>query len=115
SAHVKANKLKMLAVASLEPFALTPGLPTMAASGLPGFEAIAIAGILAPGGTPPAIVNRLNQVIKQVLSKPTLKEKFLSSGVELIPSSPEQFGEKIKSEMAKWGKLLKDSGVNAEM
>jgi tripartite-type tricarboxylate transporter receptor subunit TctC len=111
---VKAGKLKALAVTSLKPFSYAPGVPTVTASGLPGFESILFAGILAPGGTPAAIISRLNQEIVRALSKPDVPAQFPKLGIdaEVVPSSPEQFAAKIDSEMVKWGKIFKDAGLN---
>ncbi len=114
TAHFKSGKLKGLAVTTLEASAQAPGLPTLAASGLPGYEAIGIDGILVPAGTPAAIIQRLNQEIVRFLNRPDVKEKFLSSGAETVGSSPEQFAVKIKSEIDKWGKVLRDAGIKPE-
>ncbi len=111
AALVKAGKLRALAVTSAEPSALVPGLPTAAASGVPGYEAVGRTGIWAPAKTPAAIIARLNQEIVRVLSLPDVKEKFLNAGVEVVGSSPEQFAATIKSEIAKMSKVIKDAGV----
>jgi tripartite-type tricarboxylate transporter receptor subunit TctC len=105
--------LKALAVTSARPSALTPDLPTVAAT-VPGYEAVAIFGIFAPAKTPPALVNRLNQEIVRVLNKADVKEKFFNAGAETVGSSPEQFAAAGKSEMAKWGKVIKEAGIRAE-
>ena len=110
--HVKAGKLKPLAVTSLEPYSYTPDLPTLAASGLAGFESILVSGVMVPAGTPPEIITRLNQEIVRVLRGPEVKEKV--PGSEVMGSTPAAFGGKINSEIAKWGKLLKNAGVNLE-
>ena len=113
--HVKAGKLRALAVTTLEPFPPAPGLPTLAASGVPGYESILIAGMLAPAETPVAIVNRLNQEIVRILKRPDIAEKFTTNGVEVLGSTPAEFSAKIKSEIAKWAKVLKDAGVKMEL
>src|SRR5262249_15750219 len=109
--NAKIGKLRALAVTSLEPTPLVPGLPTVSASGLPGYESITIAGMLAPAGAPGARIDRLNQEVMRVLNSAEVTEKFLSEGAEGLGGSPAQFGAKIKSEIAKWGKVLKDAGV----
>jgi tripartite-type tricarboxylate transporter receptor subunit TctC len=109
--HVKSGKLRALAVTSAQPTALAPGLPTIAASGLPGYECGTLQGLFAPARTSPSIVNRLNQDVVRILISPEVKERFVASGVEAIGSSPEQLAATIKSEMAKWGKLIKDTGI----
>jgi len=113
--QVKAGRLRALAVTSLEPTALAPGLPTMAASGLPGYESIGMTGIFAVGDkTPRPIIARLNQEILKFLAKPEIKEQFLKSGVEMVGSTPEQFTEAIRADVAKMGKLIKDIGLRVE-
>jgi tripartite-type tricarboxylate transporter receptor subunit TctC len=113
--QVKAGRLRALAVTSLEPTALAPGLPTMAASGLPGYESIGMTGIFAVGDkTPRPIIARLNQEILKFLAKPEIKEQFLKSGVEMVGSTPEQFAEAIRADVAKMGKLIKDIGLRVE-
>ncbi len=111
--HAKVGRLRTLAVTTAEPTALVPGLPTVAASGLPGYESISVQGLLAPGKTPAAIVNRLNQEMVRVLNQPGLKEKFLNNGSELLGSSPERFAAFIASDMARMGKVIKDAGIKA--
>ena len=110
--HVKTGKLRALAVTSTEPSALAPGLPTVAASGLPGYESVSMVGVLAPTKTPAAIINRLNQEMVRVLNMPEVKERFLNVGIEVATSSPEQFAATIKSDIAKWGKVIKDAGIS---
>ena len=112
--QVKAGKLRALAVTSAEPSALLPGLPTVAASGVPGYEAVSNTGFFAPAKTPAAIISRLNQELSRVLNRPDVKEKFFSAGVETVGSSPQRFADKVKSEMATLGKLMKDAGVREE-
>ena len=89
---------------------LFPGLSTEAAT-LPGYEAVQILGIWAPAKTPAAIINRLNEEIVRALNIADVKEKVLNSGAETVGSSPEQFAAIINSEVAKWGKLIKDVGI----
>src|SRR6185436_20175380 len=77
SPHVRTGRLRALAVTSAQPSELAPGLPTMAASGLPGYESSSIYGVFGPAGTPPAIIRRLNQEMVGILARPDVKEKFL--------------------------------------
>ncbi len=112
--HIKSGKLKALAVTSAQPSALLPGLPTIASSGLAGYEAETIIGLLAPAGTPRSLIDRLNQESVRVLRNAGVKEKFLAAGVETVGSSPEVFSGKIKSEIAKWEKLIKESGIQED-
>lgn len=112
--HVKSGRLRALAVSTAQPSALAPGLPTVAASGLPGYESVAMFGIFAPAKTPARIINRLNQEIMRVLSRPDVKEKFFNTGVETVGTSPEQFANTMRSEMARMSKVIKDAGIRAE-
>ncbi len=109
--HFKAGKVRALAVTSARPSPLAPGLPTVADSGLPGYESASILGIFAPARTPAAIINLLNQEIVRILNKADVKERFFSSGAETVGSSPEEFAATIKSEIAKWGKVIRDAGI----
>jgi tripartite-type tricarboxylate transporter receptor subunit TctC len=111
--HVKSGRLHMLAVTSAEPSTLAPGLPTLAASGLPGYEAVAILGIWAPAATPAPVINRLNQEIVRALSTPEMKDKFSELGFDIVASSPAQFGVAIKTDMSRWSKVIKDAGITA--
>jgi len=114
SPHVKSGRLRALAVTSAQPSALAPDLPTVTASGVPGYVAVSMTGIFAPAKTPRTIINRLNQEMVRVLSKEDVKEKFFSVGAEIAAGSPEQFGAAIKSEMARMGKVIKEAGIKAE-
>jgi len=108
---VKSGRLRALAVTTAQPSELAPGLPTVAA-GLPGFEVVSTYGVLAPAKTPVATINILNHEIIRTLNRPDLKEKFLGAGTETVSSSPEQFAARIKSEMATYGKIIKDAGIH---
>ncbi len=112
--HVKADKLRALAVTSAQPSPLLPGLPTVAASGLPGYESILPLGMFAPARTPTAIVDQLNRESVRALNRPEVKERFGSAGTEAVGGTPEQFAATMKSEMAKWGKVIKDAGIRDE-
>ena len=111
---VKSGRLKALAITSAEPSALVPGLPTIAASGLPGYELVGVSGIWAPAKTPGAIINRLNREIVRALNLPDVKERFLNGGSEAVGTSPEQFAAYIKSSTATVDKLVKDAGINVK-
>ena len=112
--HVKSGKLKALAVSTAQPSALAPGLPTMSATGLPGYEATSLFGMFAPAHTPAAIIGLLNREIVQVLNRTEVKERLFNSGVEPIGSLPAELAATMKSEMAKWGKLIKSAGIREE-
>jgi tripartite-type tricarboxylate transporter receptor subunit TctC len=113
-AQIKSGRLKALAVTSAQPSALTPGLPTVAASGVPGYESTALFGMLAPARTPAGIINRLNQEIVRVLNRSEVKERFFNSGAEVVGNSPEQFAAAIKSDIAKMGKVIREANIRAE-
>jgi tripartite-type tricarboxylate transporter receptor subunit TctC len=112
--HVKSGRLRALAVTSAEPSALAPGLPTVAASGLPGYELEVTTGLFAPAKTPEVIINRLNQEIVRFLNTAAAKEKSLSAGAEAAGTSPEEFAAYIKAEMTRMGKVIKDAGIRVD-
>jgi tripartite-type tricarboxylate transporter receptor subunit TctC len=114
AAHLKSGRLRALAVTSAQPSALAPGLPTVAASGLPGYESIQIYGVFAPSRTPAAIVKRLNDAIVRVLVRADVAEKFLAGGVEPVGSTPQQLGATVKSEIARMSRVIKDAGIREE-
>ena len=111
---VKAGKLRSLAVTSLQPSALFPGLPTVAASGVPGYEMVTMLGVLAPAKTPAAIINRLHQEIVRVINRPDVKEKFFNVGAEVVGSSPAQFSTYVKSYASMWAKVIKDANIHSD-
>ena len=113
-AQVKAGRLRVLAVTTAKPSALAPGLPTVASSGLPGYEVGSMVGIFGPARMPKPLVNRLSQEIGEVLKQPEVKEKFLSLAIEAVGTTPEQFTAILKADMAKWGKVIKDAGIVEE-
>ena len=112
--HVKTGKLRALAVTSATPSTLVPNLPTIAASGVPGYEAIGMTVFVTTAKTPAAIVTRLNQEAVRFLNRPEIKEKFLNIGTEIGTSTSEQLLQTIKSDITKWGKVIKDSGIKGE-
>jgi tripartite-type tricarboxylate transporter receptor subunit TctC len=114
SGHVKAGRLKALAITSAQPSALTPGLPTIAASGVPGYASDAIYGVWAPAKTPAAILARLHQEIVKVLGTQQVRERFFSTGAEVVASTPEVFAAEIRSESARLDKVFRAVGIRAE-
>lgn len=111
--HAQTGRARILAITSLEPTALAPGLPTVAST-VPGFEAVALSGIWAPAKTPAPIINRLNQEIVRLLNQPEIKERFLKVGAEVVASTPDQLGAAIKTEVAKLSKIIKDAGIKSQ-
>src|SRR5262249_37673281 len=93
--HIKSGRLKALAITSAEPSALMPGLPTVAASGVPGYKSEAIYAVWAPARTPPAILARLHDEIVKVLVTPQNRERFLNSGAEVVASTPQVLAAEI--------------------
>ena len=112
--HVRSARLRALAVTSPQPSALAPGTPTMAASGLPGYECLAIFGVFAPAKTPERIVARLNQETVRILNSADVKEKMFASGAETGGGTPQEFGATLKAEMARWGRVIREAGIKAE-
>jgi tripartite-type tricarboxylate transporter receptor subunit TctC len=112
--HAKSGRLKLLAVTSAQVSPLFPDLPTVTATGLPGYELISPFGIFAPARTPDAIVSRLNEEILRVLRRPESKNLLGNAGIEVIGSSPEHLAKIVKSEVAKWGKVIKDAGIRGD-
>jgi tripartite-type tricarboxylate transporter receptor subunit TctC len=111
---MKSGRLRALAVSSGEPSALAPGLPTVAASGLPGYESVQMYAFFAPARIPAAIISRLNQEVVRALNRAEVKEKLLGAWVEPAGSSPEQLSATMKSEMTRMGKVIKDSGLGVD-
>lgn len=112
--HVKSGRLRGLAVTSAQPSPMAPGLPALAASGLPGYECVAMYAVLAPAKTPARLVRLLNQEIVRVLNRPDMKERFHRASTEVIASSPEELTVTIKSEMARMGKVIKAAGIRID-
>jgi tripartite-type tricarboxylate transporter receptor subunit TctC len=112
--HINAGKLRALGVTSAQPSALFPNLPTIAASGLPGYEAVSIYGVFVPARTSDPVIRRLNQEIVRALNQPELKEKLLLVGVEPVGSSANGLAAAVQAEMTKLGKIIKDAGIRAD-
>jgi tripartite-type tricarboxylate transporter receptor subunit TctC len=109
--HVKSGRLRALAVASREPSSLAPGLPTIAASGVPGYVSETLHALFAPAKTPPAIVARLNQEVARYLQSAEAKDIFMKSGIEAAVTTPDELTTIMKSEMVKLGEVLKAAGI----
>ena len=112
--HIKTGRLRGLAVTTAARSALVPQLPTVAESGVPGYEAGSWYGIIAPAGTPRAVVTRLNREITQVLGMPEFRELLMTAGADPAPTTPEAFAAYIKSDIAKWAKVIKLSGAKID-
>ncbi len=113
--HIKAGRVRALAVTSAKRSASYPELPTVAEAGIPNYEYGQMSGLFAPAKTPVAIVNRLSQETVRAANQPDIKEKLFSAGVDAVAtSSPREFAAQIKSEISRLGKVIKDAGIRGE-
>jgi tripartite-type tricarboxylate transporter receptor subunit TctC len=108
---VQEGKLRALAVTSANRFAALPDLPTMIESGFPGFESILSLGLMAPAGTPPAIIEKIHKDSVTILSVPEVRKRLGDIGMDVIASSPSEFAAVIKAETPQWAKVIKDAGI----
>ena len=109
--HIKAGRLKGLAVGTTSRSSVLPEAPTVAESGIPGFEATVFFGWLAPAGTPRAVIDRLNREVVRALALPDVREKLAGMGNEIVGNTPEQFSQQITAEVAQWQKLVRERGL----
>jgi tripartite-type tricarboxylate transporter receptor subunit TctC len=112
--HVQAGKLRALAVSSAERAPVAPDVPTIAEAALPGYEAIAWNGLFAPAGTPRAIIDQLNAEVVRALQSEKVKEQLASLGATARPTTPSDFSTYVRDEVAKWAKVVKESGATVE-
>ncbi|HEV8646109.1 MAG TPA: tripartite tricarboxylate transporter substrate binding protein [Burkholderiales bacterium] len=112
--HVKGGRMRALAVSSPKRVAAAPEIPTVAESGLPGFETGSWQGILAPSGTPREIVLKLNAEIRRILGTPEIKAQLADQGTEIRADTPESLGQFIRTEIPRWAKVVKQSGIKVE-
>jgi tripartite-type tricarboxylate transporter receptor subunit TctC len=112
--HVRARRLKAIAVTTAERTALAPDLPTVSSTGLPGYEATTMYGVFGPAHTPAGVIERLNREIASVLRRTDIKERFLTAGVETVGSTPQQLTTAMRSEMSTLGRLIVDTGIRDE-
>jgi tripartite-type tricarboxylate transporter receptor subunit TctC len=110
---VRDGKVRAIAVTSPTRFATTPDLPTMIEAGYPGFVSILSCGLMAPAGTPAAIINKVHQDTVKVLAMPDVRAKLKGIGMEVIGNSPAEFAAAIKTETPQWAKVIKDAGIKA--
>ncbi len=111
---LKSGRLKVLAVTSLQTSALAPELPTIAASGVPGYKSESSHALFAPAKTPQALIDRLNREVVRVLNRPDVKVRLLSAGIEVVASSPAELTQSMKAEMAQLGKIIKAANIKAD-
>lgn len=113
--HARAGKLRLLAVSSAKSTPLAPDIPAVAdAAGLPGYEAISWVGLLAPAGTPTAVVARLNSEIGKMLASREIQEQLAVQAWDPFPNTTAVFAERIRSDIQRWGRIVKESGVKAD-
>jgi tripartite-type tricarboxylate transporter receptor subunit TctC len=112
--HVQSGALRALAISRIKRSALFPELPTLDESGVKGFNLDAWAGLVAPAGTPPAVVTKLNGALRKIIDSPDVQAKFKNVGFEGFSSTPEELGDYIKSELVAWQKMVKDANIRAE-
>jgi tripartite-type tricarboxylate transporter receptor subunit TctC len=112
--HVKAGKLKALAVTTAERSKLAPDLPTMAEAGLPGFDISTWFGLFAPAGTPKDVIAKWNAEVVKILNSPDMRERLTAQGAESAPTTPEQFAAFIQSEIPKYARIVKISGAKVD-
>jgi tripartite-type tricarboxylate transporter receptor subunit TctC len=111
---LKSGRFKVIGVMGKDRSALAPDMPTLAESGVPGYDAVGWFGILAPAGTPPAVLTRLNAEITAVLRLPEIRERFAAAALEPLPSTPDYMAQLMRTEAIKWAKVIKDSGAKVD-
>jgi tripartite-type tricarboxylate transporter receptor subunit TctC len=112
--HVRSGKLRPLAVTGSKRSSAIPNMPTVAESGVPGYEVTACYGVSAPAKTPPAIIERLNAEIVRALNSPDLRERLVSQGADPVGNTPEQYTAFMQNEIAKWAKVIQAAGIKGE-
>ena len=111
--YVKSGQIRLIASTGKKRFATTPNIPTMIESGFADFEAVAWIGFLTTGGTPRPIIDRFNREIVKILNTPEVRDKLLAVEFEMVAGTPDQFGEWIRTEIQRWGKVIKQTGAKA--
>jgi tripartite-type tricarboxylate transporter receptor subunit TctC len=112
--HIKSGRVRALGVGSPKRSALVPDVPTIAESGVKGYDAYSWAGVFAPAGTPKEIVAKVNADIVKALSDSEVRKRLLEAGAEAAPGTPDQFGAFVKAEIGKWAKVVKDANIKAD-
>jgi tripartite-type tricarboxylate transporter receptor subunit TctC len=112
--HVKAGRLRALGISTAQRNPAVPDIPTLAEAGVPGYHAASWAGIVAPRGTPRAIVDKLNALLAEVLRESELRQRLAAQGYDPEPSTPKAFADFIRSELARYGKLVKAAGITLD-
>lgn len=112
--HVTAGTIRPLAISRIKRSSLYPDLPTMDEAGIKGFNLDAWAGLVAPTGTPPAVIAKLNAALRKVIDSPDVQAKFKNVGFEGFSSTPQELGDYMKAEIVDWGKMVKDAGIRPD-
>jgi tripartite-type tricarboxylate transporter receptor subunit TctC len=112
--HVRSGKLRALGVSTAARIKALPDVPTIAEAGVAGFEAAGWNGLVAPAGTPPAIIERLHGTIVKIIEEPAMSRYLADQGADPWTMTPAQYGGYIKSEVAKWAKVVKVSGAKID-
>ena len=112
--HIKADKLRALAVSTLKRSPALPAMPTVAESGLPGFEVSVWFGVLAPAGTPRDVVARLNSILAKALTNPDTRERLAGQGAEPVGNTPEEFTAQLQHDLVKWAKVVKSANIKLD-
>lgn len=112
--HVRSGKLRGLAVTTARPSSAFPDLPTVAEAGVPGYEAVQVSGLFAPAKTPRPIIDKLNQEIRRVLTDAQARDRLSNSGVDVVAGSPEEFADRIRKDIAVYGKVIRRAGIQEE-
>jgi tripartite-type tricarboxylate transporter receptor subunit TctC len=112
--HIRSGKMRALAVTAAKRADDLPQIPTIAESGYPGFEAVTWFGILGPANLPKEVVARFNADINKALQDPELRRKLGSQGADVAGSTPEQFSRLIRDDIARWGRIVRDSGAKID-
>ena len=112
--HVRSGKMKAIAVTSAKRALAMPELPTMQESGIAGYDVNSWNGMLAPAGTPSAIIQRLNTEFNKIISAPEMKKRMIDNGYEPVGGAPEKFGEFIRAEIAKWAPVVKSANIRVD-
>jgi len=112
--NIREGKLVPLGVSTAKRSSALPNVPTIAETGLPGFDYNLWVGLWAPAGTPQDVVDKINADVAKVLAMPDVRERFQAGGVDPVGGPPEKFGEHLKAEIAKWGKVVKATGARVD-
>ena len=112
--HIKSGQLRAIAVTSAKRSPSLPDLPSVAETGLAGFDAVSWGGVMGPAGLPPEIVNRLNTEINRFLKQPDVAERLKSLGAEIVGTTPDEFASYLKAEIGKWGKVARDNNIKLD-